>query len=131
MTRRENPECTPERLAKLPRWAREHIEHVEREREVAVRTLDSFRDDQTVSKCYAEVYDCTGEERGPTNRRVYFNAKESIIVEHAGVKLDVSFYEDDGIGLRFHGERCHSDVAVMPVCHGNIKLQTPEQLRGS
>ena len=129
MNRRVNPEATPERIAKLPRWARAHLENIERERAVAVRTLDEFTNNQTVSKCYTDCYDCTGEERGPTSRRVYFNAKQSIRVVNAGVELEVTFYETDSIGLRYHGEKRMDDVAIIPVCHGGVKLCTKEHLR--
>ena len=127
-SRKPNPEMTAQRFAKLPRWARDHIVAIERERSVAVSRLNEFTDNQTESACYATVYACTGEEQGPTNRKVYFNAKESITIEHAGVHLDVSFYKEDGINLRYRGKN-HSDIALMPVCHGSITLSTPDKLR--
>lgn len=119
----------PDKLAKLPKWALAYIDSLESERSVAINTLNEYCDNQTPSKCYAESYVCTGEEKGPTSKRAYFNAKQAITIVNAGVKLEVSFYEDDELRLRFTGENRMDDVAIMPVCHGQIRLVTKENLR--
>ncbi len=79
---------TPEQLAKLPQWAQKHINDLVQERKVAVNALNSYIDNQTPSKFYVEDYHCLGEQRGPTQKRKYFDTRR-ITVEHAGIMLNV------------------------------------------
>lgn len=59
---------------KLPRWARDLIIDLTREREVAVRALNEFRDEQTPSSIWHEKRICTGEAAGPVEHRRYLQA---------------------------------------------------------
>jgi hypothetical protein len=61
-------------FTKLPKWAQEYIKDIEREREMAIRTLNEFQDSQTPSPYWTEDYVCTGEEQGPTTKIHYIKA---------------------------------------------------------
>ena len=58
-------------IARLPVWAQEHIRTLQRERDVAVRTLNEFEDRQTKSNVWIEDHVCLGEQSGPTEKRLY------------------------------------------------------------
>lgn len=58
--------------AKLPKWAQEHIRKIEREREVAVRALNQYVDDQTPAAFYVDEPESTGEQVGPSFKKRYF-----------------------------------------------------------
>lgn len=55
-----------DKIAKLPRWAQEHIEKIGRERDQAINALNRFLDGQTPSGFYVDDCVCTGEEQGPS-----------------------------------------------------------------
>lgn len=66
-------------FTKLPKWTQEYIQNIERERDVAIRTLNEFQDSQTPTPYWTEEYTCLGEstphgDRGPTNKRHYVQA---------------------------------------------------------
>lgn len=71
MARPETP--TKEMRAKLPAWARNYMEQIERERETAIKTLNRFKDEQKPSMIYYDAWECLGEngESGPTTQRRY------------------------------------------------------------
>lgn len=91
---------TPEQIAKLPRWAQEHIKYLARERAEALDALNSKLDVQTPSKIYWEEYMNTGEAKaGPSSKRFYAQTN-NIIVENCGVRLEVACY--DGVSNSMH-----------------------------
>jgi hypothetical protein len=66
-------------FTKLPKWAQEYIVNIERERDVAIRTLNEFTDSQTPSPFWYDEMVCLGEptphgDRGPTEKRHYIQA---------------------------------------------------------
>ena len=97
-------------IAKLPKWAQEHITNLARERETAIRALNDHVDSQTPSQIYWEDYLSTGEGTtgsgvGPTNKRFYVQTNR-IVVECAGVQLYVHCHENvpmhhDGIEIKW------------------------------
>lgn len=93
-----NPTPTPEQLAKLPVWARSHIQDITREREVALRALNKYVDDQTTAPFYIEEMECTGEQRGPSFKRRYVQSTK-MTVEFKGVELNIYLRENEGIEL--------------------------------
>ena len=59
-----------EKIEKLPRWAKEYIYDLRRQRDESVATLNRFKDDQTVSDIWTEEWTATGEP-GVTSKRHY------------------------------------------------------------
>jgi len=58
-------------ITKLPKWAQEHIQTIQYQRDAAIRTLNDFTNQQTPTSVYFEEHPCTGESQGPTLKRRY------------------------------------------------------------
>lgn len=120
-------EVTGAMLGKLPKWAQDHIKTLERERDVAVRSLNEYVDGQTESAIYYDDLISTGEERGPSNKRVYIQT-HSIEVEHNGVHL--SLLLRDNIELRCEDlNRAMNFVAFVPTSFNGMSLVSKENMR--
>lgn len=126
---------TPEQIAKLPKWAQDHISKLESERFVSVRTLNEFCDAQTKSGIYFDDLVCTGERTGPSAKRKYVQTNK-IEVEHAGLQLSVHLSRRDdsqrsfGIQLQWSTlKRMCSHVAAMPTAFNTLELVAKENMR--
>lgn len=118
---------TPEQIAKLPQWARAHIANLSREREMAVRRLDEMTDNQTKSPFRKQELDCT--ETPPVSRTVYFQARSSMEVEHAGVELRITLRENH-IDLQWsRAGHMSGSICSQPSSHQAIALFTKENMR--
>lgn len=95
-----NSTPTPEQLAKLPAWARAHIQNVTREREVALDALNKYVDEQTAAPFYVEEMECTGEKAGPSFKRRYIQSHK-MTVEFKGVELNIHLRDREGIQLQW------------------------------
>jgi hypothetical protein len=120
-------------IAKLPKWAQDHIRDLERQREVAIKALDDALNTQTESPFYTEDFLCLGEQRGPTTRRRHFQAHR-IIVEWRGIRLDVKASDygngQSGIGLQWTGKHHRTgDIAFIPTSYQAASLVAPEDMR--
>lgn len=123
--------ATPEQIAKLPKWAQDHIKDVERERFVAVRALNEFCDTQTKSQFYTEESVCSGERQGPSTKRKYIQAI-AIIAAWRGVELrvDANDYGQSGPGIRLSWNATDGgDVALIPYSHNSMRLVQTEDMR--
>lgn len=127
---------TAEQLSKLPKWAQEHIQNVERQRVVAVRALDEYVDSQTPSSFYTEDLECT-TDGGPTMRRRYIHGHQ-ISIDHAGVHLDIHLARKDdgqrefGIELQYgatEGSLGFSPIAIVPHSVNAIQLVHKENMQ--
>lgn len=81
----------PAKIAKLPVWAREHIETIERERNTAIDHLNEWVDNQTKSPFFFSDLLCLGEDgqRKPSTKKVYVQTHH-MTVKHAGVRMDIT-----------------------------------------
>lgn len=84
------------KLAKLPRWVREYIVDLEREREVAIQTLRDFEDSQTVSRVWYEANPSIGETRGPSVLRRYIQGSRITFALRGGYEIEVVQPRRDG-----------------------------------
>lgn len=125
---------TPEQIAKLPKWARDHITNIERERDVSVRALNEFQDSQTPSGIYYDDCVCTGETKGPSNKRKYIQSHQ-LEVEHAGVLLSVFLagtndsQRSHGIQLSWNARQRTGHVAAIPTSFQCVELVAKENMR--
>lgn len=115
--------------SKLPKWAQEHIQKIERQRDDAVKALNEYVDNQTESPFYFEDWVSTGEDSGPTTKRVYIQTNQ-IVVEYAGVELEILLRKsEDHINLQWHSLDNHTgDVALIPHMYQSAKLVSKENM---
>ena len=120
---------TPEQIAKLPKWAKERLEDLERLTRVAEAALKEFNDAQTPSEFYVEERLSLGEGSDTYAKRYIQTYKMS--VEHDGVKLDVLLRQDErGIELQWHStDRLMQEVAMVPLSFNKVKVLAKEFLR--
>ena len=119
---------TPEQIAKLPKWAQDHIKKIERERDIAVRELNEWCDSQTPSKVRIDELVVTGEERGPSHKVRYVQTERATFT-HSGVELDVSVFRDGEISLQWSAEDSHGDVAMIPESGNRVRLVSKQNMR--
>lgn len=112
---------TPEQIAKLPKWARDHIETLDSNMKAAQATCARMNEDQKPSPIYVDDWYAK-----PRIKRYVQSPTGRVIVEHAGVHLEVFLAPEDD-GQRMHGIElqysplengkqmfCHADVGVYP-----------------
>lgn len=124
---------TPEQLQKLPKWAQDYIQNITREREMSVRSLNEFCDNDTPSPFMVEDYVCTGERAGPSSK-VHYVQTNAIRVRYEGIDLRVtahSYNNQKGIGLQWGPDdlRLASAVAFVPESFMAARLVTAEHLK--
>jgi len=119
---------TPEQLEKLPKWAQEYIKDLDRRMIVAERTLKEYTDSQTVSKIFYDDIVCVGGGSPAILRR--YVQSQNIEINHAGVGLRASIFGQESIELSWSNElRGLSEVAMIPLSFGKLKLVTRENMR--
>ena len=67
---------TPEQLEKLPKWAQEYLKRVECQRDVALRVVQDFKDNQTKSQFYIQDHIFNSSQSGPSNVKHYLQTHE-------------------------------------------------------
>lgn len=121
---------TPEQKAKLPGYARDYIQTIERQREDAVRVLNEAVDRQTPQPFYIRNHVMSGERNGPVDKKFYIDAPYGVEVEHLGVYLRV-WINEDGIALSWNTNDRSSmgDVAFVPTSYQNATLKSHANMR--
>jgi hypothetical protein len=124
---------TPEQIQKLPKWAQDYIQNLAREREMSVRALNEFCDNDTPSPFYFEGMVCNGETQGPSSKRRYIQAN-SITVVWRGIELQVDAHDygnrGSGIGLRWStADRAMREAAFVPESYQSARIVAREDMR--
>lgn len=127
---------TTTQIQSLPKWAQEYIRDKERERDLSLRQLNEWSDNQTPSSIFTDDYVSTGENQGPSSKRRYIQGYK-LKIEHAGVHLDIMLVRKDdpqrdfGIELQFSAPnmRTGTHVAVIPKSFQTIELVAKENMR--
>lgn len=101
-------------IAKLPKWAQQHIKDLKRERDIAVRALNEWTDAQTPGPIFVDELVSTGEQQGPSTKRRYIQGRR-VTCDWLGVRLEVMLRKEY-IDLQWSNpERlCSDDVAFIP-----------------
>jgi hypothetical protein len=97
---------TPEQIAKLPKWAIDHIQSLEIYRNEAVRSLNRFLDNQTESNVWVSEHPCTGEQQGPRFIKHFIQADRIhfCLGPHREIEVGLDGSELKVSGLGFHGQ---------------------------
>ena len=114
-------------IDKLPKWAQEHIENIERERGVAVRALNKYVDGQTPSPISVMEMECTGEGGKPSFKTRYIQGHR-ISINHEGVELNI-ILRDGQIDLSWGGPSPLTDVALIPSSYQQAGLVSKKFMR--
>lgn len=111
-----------EKIAKLPKWAQEHIKDLNRQRAVAVRALDKFVDSNTESCIYAEELVCI-KDGGPSRKRNYIQSHR-VTIQRGGVTLEILLPTSrEGIELSWDSIRHRSEpIGIIPVSYNSMRL---------
>lgn len=119
---------TPEKLAKLPKWAQEHIADLARRTANAERALNEYKDSQTPCEFYTEDMLCVG---GGTEYVKRYIQAHKVCVERDGVKLTILLRQDEkGLDLQWQStERLMNEIAMVPVSFNKVKLVSKECMR--
>jgi hypothetical protein len=119
----KNEHTLPDKIAKLPQWAQQHIKELVRQREAAVVALQRFTDEATPAPFFTEELVC--ETKGsPTRRRRYVHAHR-IMLEHKGLDLNVSI-GDYGVSIQYGQRRGIYDILMQPTSFQQFMLRYPE-----
>lgn len=122
---------TPANISKLPKWAQDHIANIARQRDVAVRELSEYVDNQTPAKFFTESLVCLSDG-SPEFVKRYIQA-DTITVEFMGVRLRVDAHDHNkmhGKGIRIKWEpvaRKCGDVAMIPYSSCSVRLISMEK----
>ena len=124
---------TTEMVAKLPKWAQAHIQTLSRERDLAIRALNKWVDEQTESSVFIDELESLGEQRtetrnSPSFKRRYIQTRR-MRFECEGVGLDV-YLQDDGISLQWAAhDRGLTNIAMIPESYQKVRLVAKEKMR--
>jgi hypothetical protein len=91
-------------FTELPKWAQEHIQSLERERNEAIRTLQEFQNDQKPSSFWVETWACTGDKFGPTTFKNYLQTRQ-VRIQVGKDEIDVYLREPDMLEISAFGGR--------------------------
>jgi hypothetical protein len=122
-----------DKIAKLPKWAQDMFRDLQREREVAIRALNEWTDNQTPSPVFIDELECLGEEKtergSPPSRKRRYVQTHRIQIEWAGVVLDVHL-RDEGIALQWGTlDRSMAEVSMVPRSYQQVTLMTKDKMR--
>ena len=122
---------TTEQLNKLPKWAQDHIESIQRQRDQAVKALNEVAGNQSPSPFSYTRHDCTSTG-GPTFRKFTIQA-DTLIVNWLGIELRVDAHDygnqGKGIRLQWTGEHQTEDVAMIPSSYQAVALVPKSLMR--
>lgn len=125
-------------ISKLPKWAQEHIETLQRERDEAVRSLISHSDSQIATNYSTRDHVSLGVIKGPSCITRYFDAPHGIAVRVADMVCEVQAYPEGGagkgnrpyIGVRWGGPSLATrELAFIPQYFQGAIIVDPRDMR--
>jgi len=113
---------TPKQLARLPKWAQEHIADLDRQRRVAIRALERFQDsNEPTPVSYEEFENLDG---APQFFKRYIDT-HCVEFTKNGVTLTVTLLDDTrGIALSWGPEGGHGlgDMCFTPTSYQQARI---------
>lgn len=120
----KNEHLLSDRIAKLPEWARKHIETLERQREEAIRRLRQFTNTLTKQPFYIDELACL-TSGAPESVRRYIEA-HWIRFDHRGLDISIMMRED-GVHIQYGQHGGMKDILFQPTSYQSFTLKYPEQ----
>ena len=120
-------------IAKLPKWAQDHIADLQRQRDTAVKALRDWTDTQTEQPISVDEMECI-QAGGPVCMTRYIEGHR-LTIKWMGIELSVLLQtdgsmSDNSIDLKWTSEARHSGhVAMIPTSFQSVSLIAKENLR--
>ena len=120
---------TSEQIAKLPKWAQEHIESLSREARTWKESALRFSKEQPESPFFMETYN---EEM---RKQFITSPSSSVSFKHAGVEGTIYLtckgdsQRPFGVELTFHGDNQLQPVGIFPAYSNCLYLVAKENMR--
>lgn len=124
---------TPPPIHKLPKWAQDHIQTLQRQRDTAVKALKDWTDTQTVRPISVSEMPRLGRDEPHTLTR-YIEGSD-LTIKWMGVELSVMLrtsgnQHDSSIMLQWSAlNDCTSHVAMVPTSFQSVSLIAKENMR--
>lgn len=124
---------TPEQIAKLPKWAQDHITALTRQRDTAVRQMNEAADKDTPAPFFFEDHVCI-KDGSPDVVRRYIQSRW-IRFEHLGLSVTLLLREMHRgkyvLDIQYGGAmRLNEEILMQPRSYQNIYLYCPETGKG-
>lgn len=129
----DNP--TPQQIAKLPFWAKRHMQNLENRRAEAECALQTALDRQTPSPFFVDEILMTSDSKEHRYIRTFFNpGGNRMTVQHEGVLLNITLPMGTqgrrGIELQWSDPRRQVlDIAMIPQSYQQVVLLPPGLMR--
>ena len=119
---------TPEQIAKLPKWAQEHIENLDRRAVIAERNLIEWKDTQTPSEFVISEYTFINGKGEFVDRFIQTNR---LMIKSKGVEIEIiNRAEAPGVDISWSATNRHiSQVACVPTGFCQIQIVAKENMR--
>jgi len=117
---------TPDQIDKLPKWAQEHIENLDRRAVIAERTLREFYDNSTPSEFYTWDWDA---EQNKTVQR--FIQTHKMTIHRGTLRVEVLLRQDDpGVDITWSDEsRLCNQVPLITEGLNHVRVMLKKDLR--
>ncbi len=109
-------------FTKLPKWAQEYIQNIERERDLSIRSLNEFVDNQTPTKFWVEDLVSTGEERGPSNKRHYLQTRD-VMIKVGKTEVQILLREENQLDINVGW----GTLRFVPLAANSIRIEEPRR----
>lgn len=119
---------------KIPKKKKEeliyYIKSLQKEREVALKALNEYLNNQEKSHIFTKEFLCLGEEQGPSLKINYIQSKsKNIYFSFDDIILNVSV-KDDGIYLQWYGEDYYTqELSLVPLSFQQAKITNKKYMR--
>lgn len=95
-----------EMIEKLPKWAQQYIADIERARDVSVRQLNEYLDQQKESRLWVDDLVCTGETQGPSYKRRYIQDRRiNFLVGSTEVRIGLDLKDEKRLQINCGGRQ--------------------------
>ena len=118
-------EPTAEQIAKLPKWAQEHIRNLAHALAISQRTMTEFCDAQTPSRVWYEDLVCDALTGGPTTRRIYLQTNSIVFGDDSRIQKTLT------VQIDLHDQDVYYIIAdgmqIKPRAYNSVEIKVGER----